>query len=215
MSKISKVLDLLNNSALTKELLNQKYHGYLVDSGWIQSYLNQMPVNKDGSPLPWVTIPFIDFIVNRLTSEMTVFEFGSGNSTLFYSKKVKEVYSLEHDKDWADRIKKNIPSNVTLIFCKLIYDGEYCRSANHLDKKFDLIVVDGRDRVNCIKNSIGSLTQAGIIVLDDSERVQYQEGVDFLTQQGFRKIDFWGIAPGLSYKKCTTIFYKDNNCLLI
>ena len=29
----------------------------------------------------------------------------------------------------------------------------------------------------------------------------------------YNELDFWGIAPGIFYNKCTSIFYKDNNCL--
>lgn len=82
-----------------------------------------------------------------------------------------------------------------------------------LNKKYHIIIIDGRDRVNCIKNSIKCLKPEGVIVLDDSERTQYLEGIRFLLNEGFKKIDFWGISPGLSYKKSTTIFYTENNCL--
>jgi hypothetical protein len=49
--------------------------------------------------------------------------------------------------------------------------------------------------------------------LDDSERDAYDEAVSFLLSNNFKKIDFWGISPGLFYKKSTTIFYKKKNCL--
>jgi hypothetical protein len=188
-------------------------NGYLNQIGWINSYKKMMPVDNKGNPLPWVTYPFIDFIESRLNRSMEIFEYGSGNSTLWYADKVKYVTSVEHDQNWYEKVKNNLPDNTTIHYSKLVYGKEYCQYAKQLDKKFDLIIVDGRDRVNCIKNSIECLTSSGVIILDDSERSSYLDGIQYLIDSGFKKIDFWGISPGLFYKKNTTVFYKNNNCL--
>ena len=44
-----------------------------------------MPIDKNSNPLPWVTYGFIDFISERLNKSIDVFEYGSGNSTLWYA----------------------------------------------------------------------------------------------------------------------------------
>ena len=80
-----------------------------------------------------------------------------------------------------------------------------------MDKEFDIVIVDGRDRVNCIRSAMHVTKEEGIIVLDDSERDAYQNGINYLLANDFKRIDFWGIAPGIYFKKCTTIFYKKNN----
>jgi tRNA A58 N-methylase Trm61 len=144
---------------------------------------------------------------------MDVFEYGSGNSTLWYSKKVNSVSSVEDDKQWFEKVQNNMPDNVMIYHENLVYGGTYCHFSNILNKEFDLIIIDGRDRVNCMKNTLTSLKKNGIIVLDDSEREQYKEGIEFLVANQFKRIDFWGISPGLFYKKCTTVFYKTNNCI--
>jgi SAM-dependent methyltransferase len=189
------------------------YSGYLKEIGWIESFKMKMPVDKDLKPIPWMTYPFIDFISARLRPDMEIFEYGSGNSTLWFADRVKRVDAIEHDEKWYKIMKQKISNNVNLYFIKLDYDGEYSRFPLNLNKKYDIIIIDGRDRVNCIKISIKCLKPEGVIVLDDSERPQYLEGIRFLLNEGFRKIDFWGISPGVFYKKCTTIFYTENNCL--
>ncbi|MDM5272404.1 hypothetical protein PGH07_09455 [Sulfurovum sp. zt1-1] len=213
LQKIKKIVKVLTNFKLLKQLINLNESGYLYEIGWINSFKHEMPIDKDGNPLPWVTYSFIDFITDRLNSTMNIFEYGSGNSTLWYAKKVNDVTSVEHDKLWYEKIKKLMPKNVSMNYQSLKYDDEYCRFANTIDRKFDIVIVDGRDRVNCIKNSLFSLKESGVIVLDDSERPYYQEGINHLLSNGFKKIDFWGISPGLFYKKSTTLFYKQNNCL--
>lgn len=198
---------------LLKALLSMNSKGYLKKIGWINSYKKMMPVDENGDPLPWVTYPFIDFIESRLNKSMEIFEFGSGNSTIWYAKKVKSIDSVEHDQNWYEKVKSNLPDNASIHYCHLEYGKEYCQYAKYLNKKFDLIIIDGRDRVNCIKYSVECLTFSGVIILDDSERPDYLEGIQYLLNTGFKKIDFWGISPGLFYKKNTTIFYKNNNCL--
>lgn len=215
INKIKKVIKVLSQPRLLKLLFSMNSSGYLHEIGWINSFNNQMPMDKAFEPLPWVTYSFIDFISDRLSKTMDIFEYGSGNSTLWYAKKVNSVTSVEHDENWFEKIKNNMPKNVNINYQTLIYDGEYSTFPTKLNKKFDIIIVDGRDRVNCIKNAINNVKEKGIIVLDDSERKSYQEGINFLLSNNFKKIDFWGISPGLFYKKSTTIFYKTNNCLEI
>jgi len=187
--------------------------GYLKEIGWINSFNRMEPVDKNNKPIPWVTYPFIYFINTRLTKELEVLEFGCGNSTLWYSKKVKFVTCMEHDEVWIEKIKSAVPRNVSLNYEKLIRGGRYSKFSASQDKKFDIIIVDGRDRVNCIRNSVDSLVHNGVIILDDSERDEYINGVSYLQEKGFKMIEFWGISPGSFYKKCTTVFYKENNCL--
>ena len=64
-----------------------------------------------------------------------------------------------------------------LIHCELKYGGDYSKSVVSTDRKFSIIIVDGRDRVNCILKSTSSLSQDGVLILDDSEREEYQYGV--------------------------------------
>ena len=129
------------------------HKGYLNEIGWIDSLNNKMPINKDSKPIPWVTYSFIDFISDRLNNTMDIFEYGSGNSTLWYADKVNSVTSVEHDNGWFNKIKNNMPNNVNINYQELIYDGEYSKFLKKMDKKFDIVIVDGRDRINCIKNS--------------------------------------------------------------
>ena len=95
----------------------------------------------------------------------------------------------------------------------MVRGGDYCRMPVKLEEKFDVIIVDGRDRVNCCKQAVDALTPAGVIVLDDSEREFYREATEFLLGKGFKQLPFTGISPGLFYRKATSVFYKKDNCL--
>lgn len=213
MSTISRILNLFSQPDRLKSILSFNDKGYLSEIGWFKSFDSKKPVDGNGNPIPWVTYSFIDFIKGRINKQLAIFEYGSGNSTIFYAKHAGIVVSVEHDKTWYDIISKSRPANSEIIFCELEKDGDYCRVPIKLQEKFDIIIVDGRDRVNCCKQAVDALTPNGVIVLDDTERDFYKPGVDFLLSKGFKHLPFSGISPGLFYLKSTSVFYKADNCL--
>ena len=185
----------------------------MAETGRLRSVSERMPVDRDGNPIPWLTYPAISFLSKRLRTEMTVFEYGSGNSTLWWSKRVSSLTSCEHDIGWFKSLKERLPANVEYIYRELEYGGEYCRVIQKHRERFDVIILDGKDRVNCAKNSLRALKDDGVVVWDDAERDNYREGYSFLAQNGFKRLDFEGFAPIAISGKLTSIFYRDTNCL--
>ena len=212
-NKINLLFKVFTSPKRLRTLLSFNDKGYLDEVGWFNAFDSRSPVDQDNNPIPWVTHSFIDFIKGRLKTQHTVFEFGSGNSTYFYAKYAGLVVSVEHDKEWYDKIVNTKPENAELIFCELVRDGDYCRMPIKLKETFDIIIVDGRDRVNCCKQAVKAVSEKGVIVLDDSERDFYKEGINYLVNSGFKELALTGISPGLFYRKATSVFYKPDNCL--
>src|SRR5258707_11961351 len=79
---------LASKDKVDRELFGFKYGGYLFDIGWTNSVATENVVGLSNKPLPWVTYPFIEFIAERLKNNLEIFEFGCGNSTLYYADKV-------------------------------------------------------------------------------------------------------------------------------
>ncbi|RNL56870.1 class I SAM-dependent methyltransferase [Pedobacter jejuensis] len=213
MSTLKALTTLIAKPNRLKALLSYGHKGYLNSIGWFTAFDKKQAVDGKGNALPWVTYSFIDFINFRIEKTHHIFEYGSGNSTLFYAERAGTVTAVEHDKGWFDKVKNSSPANAEMIFCHLERDGEYAKKATLLNKKFDIIIVDGRDRVNCCKYSVDALSANGVMVLDDSERRTYHQARIFLQEKGFKEISFSGISPGLFYEKATSVFYKADNCL--
>jgi hypothetical protein len=190
-------------------------YGMLYEEGWWESYRKKQSIDKEGRPIPWFTYPCIIFLNERIKGEFKIFEYGSGNSTFWWAERASEVVTCEHDLYWYEKIKSDLPHNVTIFHRNLVYGGEYSKSITNFKEYFDIIVIDGRDRVSCAKNSILALKEDGVIIWDDTERQRYQEGIKFLEASGFKRIDFWGTRPIGTAKSCTSIFYRVNNCLNI
>lgn len=188
-------------------------NAYLMEIGYIKSIEKGAPLTKSGEPIPWLTYSFIYFIQERLKPDMSILEFGSGNSTLYWSRRVKTVESIEHDPAWYEKVKSmNLPENVSITLKKLQND-DYTIFKSPNNVKFSIILIDGVKRVKCIKNNYKLLEDNGVMVLDNSERDKYLSGIEFLISKGFKKLDFWGLTPGVLNHGCTSIFYKEKNCL--
>lgn len=196
------------------DILQLKYTSGLSEDGWFRSFATLESVDAHGNPLPWCTYPFIKFIAPRLNKKMDVFEFGSGNSTRWYAERTGSVKSVEHDKEWHNKVRDMaLPGNVELVFRDLTENGPYSQEASVSGKKYHIIIVDGRDRNNCLLNSIDSLTDDGVFVFDNTDRPQYKPSLDKIASRGFKRIDFVGLAPIIPHNSCTSILYRSDNCL--
>jgi hypothetical protein len=186
---------------------------FLRDAGWFRSFRQRESVDAGGRPIPWMTYASLRFLEPRLNRELSVFEYGSGSSTRWWAERVRQVVSCEHDREWHARLVKTCPSNVQLFQIDLVPGGDYSRKVGQYDAAFDVIVIDGRDRVSCARNAVGALKAGGVIVWDNSDRDLYREGYEFLEGRGFRRLDFWGMGPINIVSSCTSIFYRPDNCL--
>ena len=211
--KLKTIFRLISEPRVLSSLISLRTWGYLVDMGWFNSFKSSKPVDKEGSPIPWFSYPAVEFLSERLNNKMAVFEFGSGNSTLFFSDRVNQVVSVEHNKDWYDKISKQAPVNSRIVYVKADQSNEYTDILKRSNQKFDIIIVDGIYRNECLIESISYLTDGGVIILDDSERLEYSDGIDRIINHNFKRLDLWGISAGYLYRKSTSVFYKEKNCL--
>lgn len=58
--------------------------------------------------IPWITFPAIRWLDQHLTSEMTIFEWGSGASTLYFAKRSKKVISIECSEPWVKIVQTKL-----------------------------------------------------------------------------------------------------------
>ncbi|MFZ4862637.1 FkbM family methyltransferase [Sphingobacterium sp. Mn56C] len=204
----------LFNARILRGLLSLSAKGYFIQTGWLLSYKKKQALALDNSPIPWLTYSFLDFLDGRLKANMRLFEYGAGNSTLYFSKIVNFVRSIEHDKAWYEQVKASFAENVHISLLPLT-NQVYEKAILAEEGYFDIILIDGRNRVACIKNAIQKLSPQGVIILDDSERTKYGEAFTFMHTEGFKQLPFSGIAIGAIHRKCTTVFYRSNNILNI
>lgn len=201
----------LRRQSYRKLIRNQQ--SYLYASGWMRSLEEMKPVDSEGRPVPWMNYSMIRILEEKLTKNINLFEFGSGYSTYFYANRVNTVTSVEYDRKWLEIVESKAPENVSLIFVAEDVDGNYCRTISSAGKPYDVIIVDGRDRVNCVKQGFLALTPGGVLVLDDSQRERYLPAIDFALGKGFKVLNIEGLKTTGNGVSKTSIFYRENNCL--
>lgn len=188
-------------------------YGYLREMDWYASYHDQTVTGAGGEPVPWLTYPSVHFMSERIGLEMTVFEYGAGNSTFWWASRVERVISVEHMTEWYDRLRPKVPSNVELIFADHSDSEAYSEIALRYVGEVDILVIDSRHRVACAKKGLQALKPDGVVVWDDTEREEYAEGYELLADCGFRRLDFTGMGPARVEGWTTSIFYRSENCL--
>ncbi len=196
---------------LERQFLNKHY---LNEVGWNKSIKKLSSIDNNDSPIPWISYPCIYFLKDRIKQDFSIFEYGSGNSTLWLADRSKNLISVEHDKDWFDKMNKSINEKGIKEYAHITLEGGlYEREILKYHNQVDLLFIDGRNRVKCCFNGINSLTGRGVIIFDNSYRPEYVIAMDALIKNGFKRIDFWGMGPIGHSHTCTSIFYRTINCL--
>jgi FkbM family methyltransferase len=93
---------------------------YLSQSGWLDSAAQKMAL-RDGKPLPWFTYSAIAFLERNLPPDLSLFEYGGGQSTLYWADRVKRVVSVDHDPAFGAYMRAALPDNAEL---RLVGEGD-------------------------------------------------------------------------------------------
>ncbi len=212
MNKVKYIVWSVLNRLKIGGLIQLRFNSALLHDGWFKSFETKRAVDKDDNPIPWWAYSFNNFIERRLKKSFDVFEYGCGNSTIWLARKVKSIKSVEGNMTWFEKISTLLPRNAKVIYIPPESEN-YAKEINGSKKKYHIIIIDGDNRVKCIKNSVRNLKNNGVIIFDNTNVKDYEEGIQFLYKNRFKRIDFWGIGPVTPIKTCTSIFYKDKNCI--
>jgi spermidine synthase len=186
---------------------------FLRESGYVESVARRMPCRRDGTPLPWMNYGIIDLLEERLDRELDLFEYGSGNSTVFYANRVREVVSVEEDPGWYQYIRNRVPANARIHLVSPYDTQTYSEFIARFDKEFDVVVVDGNDRSACLTVATKHLSPRGVIILDDTQDGEYESATNKLQEGGYKRLDVKGLKPGGIRSYTTSVFYREENCL--
>ena len=167
--------------------------------------------DKDGNPIPWYTYPAIEYLSQLNYSDKKIFEFGCGYSSIYWAMRAKSVISIEDNLAYYDRWSKEFSASNLEI--KWRDEGEgYENAIFEENDKYDVIVIDGKRRVECTAAALVCLSENGMIILDDSDRVntsqEYIESIARLKSADMIQIDFYGFCPMNNYTKTTSVFLR-------
>ena len=79
--------------------------------------------------------------------------------------------------------------------------------------KYGVVIIDGRDRVNCAYNCLDSLSPRGIVIWDNTDRGRYDPRRKFLRDAGFKELRLFGLTPMVPVETNATSFIcREGNC---
>ncbi len=190
------------------------------------------PDQQGTLPLPWINYRAIEYLDNLISPGARIFEYGSGASTAYWIERGCVVTSVEHDREFFERIGAETGRHAAVVlleprveknpsdhapasprsFHSSDFPGlsfeDYVRFIDQFpDESFDLILIDGRARPSCINSAIGKVKRGGVLVLDNSDRKHYLEETAVLLQNWPRKT-FRGAVRGLVHQEKTTVFTR-------
>lgn len=166
------------------------------------------------SGLPWLAWGAIDVLETFLTSHHSVFEYGTGGSTLFFARRTARVTSVEDDPRWYDTMHTQLLReqirNVTVHLAESVsspYAGtDYVRA---LDEPHDVILIDGHehrlgvDRMTCFRRAEQYVTPGGLIILDGAWRFNLDRHHTRARQASSHE----GIGPGRKWLTRTDLYF--------
>jgi hypothetical protein len=201
--------------------LNSIVQGVKFYAAWRRCLCSSVAALNDYAP--WITFEARDFVETLLKPGFAVFEYGSGGSTLFYSKRVELVVTVEHDLDWHANVVHAL-STAGIRNCKCLieppepanglpgdptdptaYSSARDVHRNHRFRKyaasiddfadgfFDFVSVDGRARPSCVWHAYTKVKIGGYLLLDNSERPHYHRAYEMLSD--WEENHFYGPGP--------------------
>jgi len=116
------------------------------------------------SGYPWLVPEAVDYLDEYITRDMSVIEFGSGGSTVFFANRCKHVTSCESSEVGYAKmlcVARKLP-NVRLFGCVEPPDDIY-------DRTYDIAVVDSTHlkREYATEASLRVLRRGSLLVLDN------------------------------------------------
>lgn len=159
--------------------------------------------DRDGKPIAWYTYPAIEYAKQLDFSNREIFEYGSGFSSVFWGNRAKRVVSLEHEREWHEKMSTLLPKNVEY---RLETDSSaYPLAILDYSQMFDVIIIDGEQRSSCVSPALQKLKSDGLIIVDNSD---WFPGIcATLRAADLIEVDFQGFGPINPYTWTTSFFF--------
>ncbi|MHB8173612.1 MAG: O-methyltransferase [Nitrospirota bacterium] len=153
---------------------NLFYHGPMaLMSSILRFVFNYRPA------LPWISYSAIGKLKDFLNEESVILEFGSGMSTIWFARHAKRVYSVEDNVEWYKKVTGLIVGcGIDNVHYRFAEGKDYYSFMSDQTERFDLIMVDGSNRSDCIRNVMHLLKPGAMIYLDNSDKHSSPSGGD-------------------------------------
>jgi hypothetical protein len=194
------------------------FHNFLETSGWVESQNHSASYFK-GRLIPWLTYPFLFELSSWQLSKVKVLEFGSGASSIYFSRNAESVVTYEFDSTYAELVMHPILPrypNLTLhtvneaAFLNLLETkSENFSSLISEIEKSQIILIDGGPRNEIARFIALKALQDAVIVFDNTDLEDWSLGRKLLKESGFIEIPYHGLGNLNPYSWTTSLFLRN------
>lgn len=185
--------------------------------GHLKSALLRRPSGPKGELIPWYSYAAIDYLNNFDFRELSVLEYGGGNSSFWWADRCKQLTTVESEKDWYKVLVSLAQGRPGLDFQLQTTKNSYLEVINSLQP--NIIVIDGLYRSECATQILNlmpaQLENLQMVIFDNSN--WFPSAISRLTNGlvGFQRVDFCGLGPIVSFPTSTSLFFKTVNSTLV
>jgi hypothetical protein len=191
------------------DLLKQKHNlsALIYDYGQFRTIRMESCFDREGKPIPWYTYPAIEYLSHIDFSMLRIFEFGSGNSSLWWARRCFSLTSIESDQQWFEKINQD--REVGSKFDYRLEDSEKAYISSPGLKDADIVIIDGKYRSRCADVLIAACEVNAekyvMLIFDNAD--WYPNAITKIQQAlGWVQIDFHGFGPINNYTWTTSVF---------
>jgi len=136
---------------------------------WVLFRIFGMALNR-----PWISYEATKKIEEKLKKkECDVLEFGSGASTVWFATRSRHLTSIENDKKWHEIVSQRLKKiHLNLLNVDYYFSNnrvEYSGFKSDSNSQFDIILIDGPYREECLIKHLQSIKPGGLIYIDNTD----------------------------------------------
>ncbi|EHR73395.1 hypothetical protein BurJ1DRAFT_4609 [Burkholderiales bacterium JOSHI_001] len=189
-----------------KSLTN--FHALARHYGQFTSMRKRSCVDRDGAAIPWYTYPAIEYLSNLDFSAKRVFEYGSGNSSVWWAGRCQHLIAIESDDGWYRQIKAATTALGNFDYRQAGERQAYVQQPG-LDGA-DVVIIDGLYRADCADHVVALVNQGrlnpNLVVFDNADWYPGTMKRLYAALPGWVQVDFAGFGPINDYTWTTSLF---------
>lgn len=121
-------------------------------------------------PFPWLTKPCLEWICQQNLSGKDIFEYGIGDSTIWFHCQAMNTFGVDSDKSWIEKVFMEAKGQ----YWWYIDAYQYVDAISKPGVQFDFILIDGLYRDECTEHALSALKPGGHLIIDNYKQPSVQ-----------------------------------------